>query len=91
MLEACGVNPSIINSKPLPGAGDETVISPDGLAQVGCNVAVAVGADGAPGTTFTVKLKAGDTHVLSIVLLAVTLYDAGVRPLKSLKIDKSFH
>ncbi len=47
---------------PAPGAGELTVIVPMAVAQSGCFVTVAVGAGGADGTAFTVRLSGADTQ-----------------------------
>ena len=66
----------MLYSYPAP-IGAVTTIVPVGTAQVGCTVTLAVGADGAPGTAFTVTLVPAETQVGSAVFLTVTLYIPG--------------
>ena len=47
---------------PVAGAGAVMVIVPVEVAQSGCFVTVAVGAAGADGTAFTVRLNGADTQ-----------------------------
>ena len=56
---------------PVPGAGTVTVIVPVDTVQVGCCVAVAVGAAGAVGAALIVTGVAADTHPAAF--LTVTL------------------
>ena len=53
--------------------GAVTTIVPALTAHVGCTVTEAVGATGGPGDGFTVSTVTGEIHVLSAVLLTVTL------------------
>ena len=64
--------PSILYSN-VPPSGAVTTIVPVGTAHVGCTVALAVGAAGAPGTGSTVINPLVESHVLSVVLLTVTV------------------
>ena len=67
----CQVVPSILYSKVAP-VGELTTIVPVGTAQVGCKVALATGAVGAPGTASIVTVDAATVEqVLSVVLLTV--------------------
>ena len=50
----------------MPAAGLVITIVPVGKLQVGCNVTLAVGADGAFGAGFTVRLVAGEIHPVAI-------------------------
>ena len=68
----CQVVPFILYSKVAP-VGELTTIVPVGTAHVGCTVALATGAAGAPGTGFTVRMPPVLVHVLSAVLLTVTV------------------
>ena len=65
-----GAIPATVYDIPAAGAGTVTVIVPDGTAQVGCTVTVAVGAAGAAGTALTVRAVGGDTHVLFVAVTA---------------------
>ena len=47
---------------PVAGAGELTVIVPVATAQPGCCVTLAVGAAGADGTAFIVRLKGAETQ-----------------------------
>jgi hypothetical protein len=60
----------------LAPVGAVTVIVPVATEQVGCAVALAVGAAGTDGCAFTVRLVAVDTHPL-VVFFVVTLYVPG--------------
>jgi hypothetical protein len=53
--------------------GAVTTMVPVGIAQVGCTVTLAVGAEGTPGTALTVTLVPAETQVGSAVFLTVTL------------------
>ena len=66
---------------PAAGAGAVTVIVPVCTAQVGCVVTLAVGADPADGTAFTVTAVAGDIHPDAFV--TVTLYGPGATPVNT--------
>jgi hypothetical protein len=67
----CQVVPFILYSKVAP-VGELTTIVPVGTAHVGCTVALATGAAGAPGTASIVTVEAaGVEQVLSAVLLTV--------------------
>ena len=67
----CQVVPSILYSKVAP-VGELTTIVPVGTAHVGCIVALATGAAGAPGTASIVTVDAaGVEQVLSAILLTV--------------------
>ena len=68
----CQVVPFILYSKVAP-VGELTTIVPVGTAHVGCIVALATGAAGAPGTEFTVNTPPVLVQVLSDVLLTVTV------------------
>ena len=63
-----GFVPVRVYEIPEPGAGVVTVIVPVETVHVGCAVTVAVGADGAPGTAFTVKEVGVDTHPALVVV-----------------------
>ena len=62
----------MLYSKVAP-SGAVTTIVPVGNAHVGCKVALATGAAGAPGTGFTVNTPPVLVQVLSDVLLTVTV------------------
>ncbi len=47
---------------PVAGAGELTLIVPVGTLQLGCCVTLAVGAAGADGTAFIVRLKGAETQ-----------------------------
>ena len=56
----------------MPAAGELTTIVPVGVAQVGCTVALAVGAVGAVGAALITTVDAASVvQVLSVVLLTV--------------------
>ena len=63
-----GIVPVTVYEIPGPGAGADTVIVPVGTVHVGCDVTLAAGADGAPGTAFTVNEVAVDTHPVFVVV-----------------------
>ena len=72
----------MLYSNPDPSTGALTTIVPVFTAQVGCNVALAVGADGAPAAALIVTLVPAEIQVLSDVLLTVTLLAPAVTPVK---------
>ena len=62
----------MLYSKPVPAAGALTTIVPVGVAQVGCTVALAVGAVGAVDAALITTVDAAFVvQVLSVVLLTV--------------------
>jgi hypothetical protein len=62
-------------------SGEVTVIVPVATAQVGW-VRVAVGAEGGEGWALMVTEVGEEMHVLSAVLLALTLWEPGATPVK---------
>ena len=51
---------------PVVGAGELTVIVPVATAQPGCCVTLAVGAAGADGTAFIVRLNGAETQPVPV-------------------------
>ncbi|MDZ7613052.1 MAG: hypothetical protein U5K51_04590 [Flavobacteriaceae bacterium] len=68
----CQVVPLMLYSKVAP-IGELTTIVPVGTAHVGCNVALATGEAGAPGTAFTVNNTPVLVASVVPVLLTVTV------------------
>ncbi len=51
---------------PVAGAGEVIVIVPVAIVQSGCFVTLAVGAAGADGTAFTVRLNGAETQPVPV-------------------------